>query len=279
MSDNGQRQGQRFAGRRVLVTGSSRGIGAGIAERMAAEGADVVLTARTLDQHDHLAGSLNDTAERLRTYGGRVGIVVADLTDPSDRARIVPEAAEALGGHIEILVNNAAASIQKPLDGMSVKRRNIMFEVNVNAPLDLALAAVPGMRAAGEGWIVNLSSASANLWPGPPAPFEQSAINIGAYGASKAALNRITNALAMEVYGTGIRVNTVEPRAAVLSEGAAAIVGDILRPDQIEPMEAMVEGTLYLCDCPPDVTGQITVSLDNIERFGLTVHGLDAHPL
>jgi citronellol/citronellal dehydrogenase len=270
--------GDRFKGRRVLVTGSSRGIGAGIAERMAAEGADVVITARTLDKHDHLAGSLTETAEKLRGYGGKVGIVVADLTDEADRARVVPEAAEALGGHIEILVNNAAASIQKPLKGFTVKRRNIMFEANVNAPLDLALAAVPAMEEAGEGWIVNLSSGSAKLWPGPPTPFEETAINISAYGASKAALNRITNGLAMELYGTGIRVNTVEPRAAVLSEGAAQLVGDRLRPDQIEPLEAMVEGTLYLCDCPADVTGQITVSLDTIEQHGLTVHALDGTP-
>jgi NAD(P)-dependent dehydrogenase (short-subunit alcohol dehydrogenase family) len=270
--------GDRFKGRRVLVTGSSRGIGAGIAERMAAEGADVVLTARTLEKHEHLEGSLSETAERLEKYGTTVGIVVADLTDEADRARVVPAAAEALGGHIEILVNNAAASIQKPLRGFSVKRRNIMFEANVNAPLDLALAAAPAMEEAGEGWIVNLSSGSAKLWPGPPTPFEPTALNISAYGASKAALNRITNGLAMELYGSGIRVNTVEPRAAVLSEGAAALVGDRLRPDQIEPLEAMVEGTLYLCDCPADVTGQITVSLDNIERFGLTVHELDGTP-
>lgn len=267
--------GDRFRGRRVVVTGSSRGIGAGIAERMAAEGADVVLTARTLDKHDHLAGSLNETAETLARYGGTVGIVVADLTDEDDRARVIPEAVEQLGGPVEILVNNAAASIQKPLDGFSVKRRNIMFEANVNAPLDLALAAAPAMKEAGEGWIVNVSSGSANLWPGPPAPFEPTAVNISAYGASKAALNRITNGLALELYGTGIRVNTVEPRAAVLSEGAAELVGDRLRPDQIEPIEAMVEGTLYLCDCPVDVTGQITVSLNTIEQHGLTVHELD----
>jgi NAD(P)-dependent dehydrogenase (short-subunit alcohol dehydrogenase family) len=265
----------RFAGRRTVVTGSSRGIGAAIAERLAAEGADVVLTARTLDQHEHLEGSLNATRERLARYGTNVAVVVADLTDPVDRQRVIPEAEAALGGPVEILVNNAAASIQAPLTGFSVKRRNIMFEVNVNAPLDLALAAAPAMVAAGEGWIVNLSSGSANLWAGPPTPFEPTALNIAAYGASKAALNRITNGLAMELYGTGVRVNTVEPRAAVLSEGAAALVGDRLRPDQIESMEAMVEGTLVLCDCGPDVTGRITVSLDNIDEFGVEVRNLD----
>lgn len=271
--------GDRFRGRRALVTGSSRGIGAALAERLAAEGADVVLTARTLDAHDHLAGSLTETAERLATHGTKVGIVVADLTDEADRARIIDEAAEALGGHIEILINNAAASIQAPLIGFSVKRRNIMFEANVNAPLDLALAALPAMIAAGEGWIVNLSSGSAKHWDGPPFDVGPSGPRIAAYGASKAALNRITNGLAAEVYGTGVRINTVEPRAAVLSEGAAALVGATLRPDQIESMEEMVEGTLVLCDCAPEVTGRITVSLDNIAEWGLTVRGLDGRPL
>ncbi|NCY15963.1 MAG: SDR family oxidoreductase [Actinobacteria bacterium] len=261
--------GDRFRGRRVLVTGSSRGIGAGIAERMAAEGADVVLTARTLEAHDHLAGSLNETAARLRTYGTNVGIVVADLTDEADRARIVPEAAEALGGHIEILINNAAASIQAPLIGFPVKRRNI----------NLALAALPAMVAAGEGWIVNLSSGAAKQWDGPPFDVGPQGPRTAAYGASKAALNRITNGLAAEVYGTGVRVNTVEPRAAVLSEGAAALVGATLRPDQIESMEEMVEGTLVLCDCAPEVTGRITVSLDNIAEWGVTVRGLDGQLL
>ena len=271
--------GDRFRGRRALITGSSRGIGAGIAERLAAEGADVVLTARTLEAHDHLAGSLTETAERLSKYGTNVAIVVADLTDEADRDRIVPEAAEALGGHVEILVNNAAASIQAPLIGFPVKRRNIMFEVNVNAPLDLSLAALPAMIAAGEGWIVNLSSGSARLWDGPPFDVGPQGPRIAAYGASKAALNRITTGLAAEVHGTGVRINTVEPRAAVLSEGAAALVGATLRPDQIESMEAMVEGTLVLCDCAPDITGRITVSLDNIDEWGLSVHDLDGQPL
>jgi NAD(P)-dependent dehydrogenase (short-subunit alcohol dehydrogenase family) len=95
------------------------------------------------------------------------------------------------------------------------------------------------------------------------------------YGASKAALNRLTDGLAVELFGTGIRVNTVEPRAAVLSEGADKLVGGTLRPDQIETMEQMVEGLLVLCDCPPEVTGRIAVSLDLLDEFGVEVRNLD----
>jgi citronellol/citronellal dehydrogenase len=265
----------RFASRRALVTGASRGIGAAIAQRLAAEGADVAIVARTLDQHDHLAGSLIETRERIDRYGTTIAMITADLTDELDRSRIVPEAVAALGGPIEILVNNAAAAMYAPVESFPLKRRRIIFEANVHAPLDLAQGVIPAMRTAGEGWIVNLSSASSRLTEGPPFAVGPQGSTISVYGASKAALNRITNGLGVELHGTGIRVNTVEPRAAVLSEGAAELVGATLRPDQIESMEEMVEAVVALCDCPAEVTGQTTVSLDLIAAWDLTVHGLD----
>jgi len=266
---------QRFARRRALVTGASRGIGAATAERLAAEGADVVVTARTLDEHDHLPGSLNETERRLARYGSNVAVVVADLSHEADRARIVPAAEAALGGAIEILVNNAAAAIYRPLTDFPLRRRQVLFEVNVHAPLDLAQAVIPAMRSAGEGWIVNVSSGAARLWTGPPFELGPQGTTLTTYGASKAALNRVTNGLAAELYGTGIRINTIEPRAAVLSEGATELVGSTLRPDQIEKMEEMVEAVVALCDCPPECTGRNAVSLDLIRELGLLVHCLD----
>ena len=257
-------------GKRVLVTGASRGIGAATAQRCAAEGADVAIVARTVARHDHLAGSLDETADRLRAYGGKVAVVVADLTDGDDRARIVPEAVDALGGPIDVLVNNAAAAMYGPLADFPLKRRRIMFEVNVHAPLDLAQAVLPSMLERGEGWIVNVSSATAR-------PVGSSILTV--YGSSKAALNRTTLGLATEVAGTGVRVNTVEPRAAVMSEGADALVGDQVTADRIEPMEAMVEAVFTLTCCPPDLTGRTLVSLDLIDELDLTVQALDGTPL
>ena len=269
----------RLQGRRALVTGASRGIGAAIAERLAAEGADVAIVARTLDEGSaKLDGSLQRTAERLRPYGARVVTIVADLASDHARSRIVPEAEVALGGPIEVLVNNAAAAMYMPLAEFPLKRRRIIFEINVHAPLDLAAAVIPGMKTAGEGWIVNVSSATAHHWAGPPFLLGSQGSTISLYGASKAALNRITNGLAAELHGTGIRVNSVEPRAAVLSEGAAALVGKTLRPDQIESMEEMVEGVLTLCDCPVDMTGRICVSLDLISELNLEVRALSGGP-
>ena len=270
---------QRFIGRSAIVTGASRGIGAAIAERLAAEGASVVITARTLDHHDHLDGSLNETLERCRRYGGVVEAVVADLGDPNDRARIVPEALALLGGRVDILVNNAAAAIYQSMLDYPAKRRSITFEVNVFAPLDLSQAVIPGMIERGDGWIVNVSSGTARAAAGPPFKTDGVASKVGMYGTSKAALNRMTNALALELHGTGVRINAVAPRAAVASEGAVALLGGGLDESMFESMEAMVEGTIALCDCGPDLTGSANVSLDLIESLGLVVLGLDGLPL
>jgi NAD(P)-dependent dehydrogenase (short-subunit alcohol dehydrogenase family) len=270
---------QRFVGRRAIVTGASRGIGAAIAERLAAEGADLVITARTLDQHDHLEGSLTRTLERCRRYGGVAEAVVADLGKPDDRQRIVPESLAILGGTVDILVNNAAAAMYHSMLDYPAKRRTITFEVNVNAPIDLTQAVIPGMIDRGEGWIVNVSSGTARPAVGPPFKTSGVAAQVGMYGTSKAALNRLTNAFAVELHGTGVRINAVEPRAAVASEGAMALLGDGLDESLFESMEAMVEGAVALCACGPDQTGQAHVSLDLIEAMGLQVMGLDGQSI
>lgn len=267
----------RLAGRRALVTGASRGIGAATAQRLAAEGADVAITARTAERHPTLPGSLRETADRLQPFGGRVVVLVADLTDAEERSTIVPRAAEGLGGPVDILVNNAAAAIYQPLVEFPLARRRLVFEVNVHAPMDLAQAVLPAMLAQGEGWIVNVSSATARPWP-PPFELGSLGATTGVYGSSKAALNRLSNALAAEVAGTGVRVNTIEPRAAVMSEGAEVLLGGPLRPDQVESMEEMVEAVLALCDGPPERTGRAYVSLDLLAQLGVGAHGLDGTP-
>lgn len=269
----------RFSSRKALVTGASRGIGAAIAERLAADGADVALVARTATKHDHLPGSLAETQARLTRYGTTVATVVADLVDEDQRGTIVPAAIEALGGPIDILVNNAAAAIYQPVVGYPAKRRRITFEANVFAPLDLAEAVLPGMLAAGHGWIVNISSASASIKPGPPFDLMAPGTATGIYASSKAALNRWTNALGAEMYGQGVRVNAIGPRAAVLSEGAKALVGETVNSDQVESMEEMVEAVVALCDCPAYITGKVFASLDLIAHWKLAVRGLDGAAL
>src|SRR5262245_1758214 len=121
--------GGQLSGKVAIVTGASRGIGAAIARRFAAEGAKVALVARSLEPGSggHLAGSLRETVAAIEADGGTALPIVADLSDPkSDRAAIIAEAAGALGP-IDVLVNNAAACFYLSIDETSERRLRVAY--------------------------------------------------------------------------------------------------------------------------------------------------------
>jgi citronellol/citronellal dehydrogenase len=263
-------------GRVALVTGASRGIGAAIALRLAEEGAAVGVTARTLDSHATLPGTLRDVVAAVEAIGGKAVAIPADLADADDRARIVPEVESSLGP-VDILVNNAAAAFYAPTAELPLRRRRVLFELNVHAPVDLAQRVVPGMRARGRGWIVNISSATSRRPKGPP--FD-AGIKLGAtstlYGATKAALERITTGLAAELYDDGIAVNSLAPVAAVRTPGAEVHLGPLLdeRPDIVEPVELLADAAVVLSTCDPaTMTGRIVYSRPFLTDLGRIAEG------
>ncbi len=270
--------GLPFDGLRAVVTGSSYGIGAATAERLAAGGAHVVICGRTAtpaDRTTYQPVSLEETTARLERYGTTVASIRADMADETERSRLIPFAVEALGGPVDILVNNAAAGIYKANSSYPAKHRALMFEVNFHAPFDLMQQVIPSMRDRGAGWIVNVSSGVARYAHGsslapPPAdrPASPFGTHQGVYGATKAALNRITVAFAAELWGTGIRVNSVEPSGLVLSEGAVARGVEGIPASAIQPMDEMVDSVAYLCRCPAERTGGVHSSRALLEETG-----------
>ncbi len=262
----------------MLVTGASRGIGAAIAQRCAAEGARVALVARTLEPGSggHLAGSLQETAQRIRDDGGVAHGIVADLADPAtDKAAIVAEAAEMLGP-VDVLVNNAAACYYLPIGKVSERRLRVAYEVNVIAPYLLVQAAVQSMRARtpARGWVLNITSGMADLPDDPINGATAMEATGSLYGGSKAALNRMTLSFARELHGSGIAVNALAPERAVRTEGATAMME--LPDEWVEPMETMVEAALALVTCDPATeTGRIAKSLSYLRDIGREVRTLD----
>src|SRR4051812_7008744 len=273
----------QFVGKNAVITGASRGIGAATAQRLAAGGANVALVARPPDKsYTKAEGTLAGTAEAIARFGTTIAAVECDLFEAADRAKVIPEAMEKLGGTIDILVNNAAANGPHSLLDYTLERRHALYEINVNAPIDLIQGAVPGMIEKGEGWIVNISSGTARIGISPPPKMQGLGRVLSLYGSSKAALNRITYGLAMELYGTGIRVNSTEPRGAVMSEGAAARGMEGIPEEAFESMEAMVESIIALCECDADMTGRIVNSiqlLDELQRPVMELDGSGVFPL
>ena len=265
-------------GKTAIVTGASRGIGAAVAERFAAEGARVALVARTRDAHAELGGSLLETMATCQSHGAQVAMIQADLADGASRGTVVDEAVRLLGGPVDILVNNAAASVYAPVANYALESRRAMFEVNFQAPVDLIQATLPQMLERGSGWVVNVSSSTADYDRGTdgqaPGPGGLSS-TLAVYAASKAALNRLSYALAQELRGTGVRMNCVLPRSAVLTEGMAALLGPNPDPKYLEPLETMAEAILLLARCPEDVTAGTFRSLALLEATGTKVMSLD----
>jgi NAD(P)-dependent dehydrogenase (short-subunit alcohol dehydrogenase family) len=207
-------------------------------------------------------------------------MIQADLVNPEDRARIVPQAVERFG-RLDILVNNAAWSRFTPIWEVSPKQVHLALQMNVVAPLELSQQALPHMRQGGTGWILNITSATADL--PPAAPYDRSdrlvQFNVEGhptlYGTSKAALDRLTAGWAVELAGSGIAVNALAPVGAVASEGALAVGGWDER-DHLEPVEAMAEAALQLCSRPADeLSGKVVRSLPLLKSLGVAVRTLD----
>lgn len=264
-----------LTGRVAIVTGASRGIGAAIARRFAAEGARVAIVARSLEPGSggHLAGSLAEVAEGIAADGGVALPVVADLSDPAcDRGGLVARVAAELGP-VDVLVNNAAACFYLSVDETSERRLRVAYEVNVITPYLLVKAALPAMRERGAGWIVNIGSTIAD--PAPPGSRRTGPLaRSSTYAPSKAALNRLTESLAAEFAGSGVAVNLVAPEMAVATEGATAMME--LPPEWVEPVEAMAEAALALATCDPALeNGLVVKSLPYLRERGHAVQSLD----
>lgn len=182
-----------LSGKRALVTGGSRGIGAAIALVLAENGADVAFTyQRSAESAEQVIGSI----ERA----GRRGIAIqADSADPAAIARSVDEAVAALGG-LDILVNSAAIGHSGTTADLDIDAYQAMMDVNVRAPLLFAKAVIPLLADGGR--IVTIGSASGERVPFP---------GITPYAMSKAALAAFTRGLSREVGPQGITVNLVQP--------------------------------------------------------------------
>jgi citronellol/citronellal dehydrogenase len=254
----------------AIVTGASRGIGQALAVRLAAEGARVLAVGRSLDGGGPFAGSLRETAALAAAAGGEVLPVAAQIAT-SDGRDVVQVAAA--GSEVTILVNNAAAprAFDLRFAEMDEATFRLAVDVNVWAAWDLAARFVPGMRRAGRGWILNISSAQA----APRQP--NSASRTGGaclYGGTKAMLDRITTGAAQDLRADGIAVNALAPEAAVATEHASSVG---LPPNRIEPAETFVEAALALVS--GSLTGRIAYSLSLVKELQLPVRTLDGRAL
>ena len=260
----------KLDGRVAIVTGASRGIGSEIARFFATEGASVICAARTLHEGDHpLEGSLEKTVGDVRQSGGEATPVAVNISLPEDCEKLLQETRE-IYGPVDVLVNNAALTYYVPVKDFPLNRWMRSWAVNFHAPFLLSKLALEDMVPRGSGSIVNISSAAAvgpGRGPYPDAPQDSAGT---CYGAEKAALERFTQGLAMEVYQYGVSVTCVAPSLIVPTPGTVFhnLVSGMDDPRGESP-ELMARAALLLVTEPLDrVTGRVTYSQQILKEFG-----------
>ncbi len=207
-----------LSGKTAVVTGASSGIGRAIAEKLGAAGAQVYLAGRT-------AAAMDASKARIEAAGGKATPVVTEMRDVAQVQALVERAA-ADTGRLDIMVNNAGVSHPEPIVEGDPEHWREMFETNVIALLTGCQAAVKAMRKSGaQGHIVNISSIAAHR------------PDSGVYGATKHAVNCISNTLRVELEGDSIRVVTIMPGAIATNFGRnfdPAVIANIVRASGVE---------------------------------------------
>lgn len=176
-------------GKTIFITGASRGIGLCMAKRFAADGANIVIAAKTVEPHKFLPGTIGETAKEVEQAGGNALAIALDVRDEDAVTNSVKQAAEYFGG-IDILIHNAGAYWLKPTAEFSVKRHDLMFAINERAYFLLAQAAYPYLKQSDNPHILGLA---------PPLDLNPIwFVNSSAYTVSKFAISLYTLGWAQE---------------------------------------------------------------------------------
>lgn len=207
-------------GKRIFITGGSRGIGLAIALRAAKDGASIAIAAKTAEPNPKLPGTIYTAAEEITSAGGRALAIQCDLRDENQIAAAVGQAATEFGG-IDILINNASAINLTRTEDTPAKRFDLMFDVNVRGTFLTSQAAIPHLRESAEAGrnphILNLS---------PPLSMKSKWFkNHVAYTMAKYGMSMCVLGMAEEFKRDGIAVNALWPRTAIDTAALQMIPG------------------------------------------------------
>ena len=209
-----------LAGKRIFITGGSRGIGLAIALRAAADGASIAIAAKTSDPNPKLPGTIHTAAAEIEAAGGKALAIQCDLRDELQIEAAVSQAAEAFGG-IDILINNASAINLTRTDATPAKRFDLMFDVNVRGTFLTSQAALPHLRKSGaEGRNPHILNLSPPLSMKPIWFKNHVAYTMAKYGMSMCVLG-----MAEEFKHDGIAVNALWPRTVIDTAALQMIPG------------------------------------------------------
>jgi citronellol/citronellal dehydrogenase len=251
-----------LSGRTILMSGGSRGIGLAIAVRAARDGARVALIAKTAEPHPRLPGTIYTAAEEIEAAGGEALPIVGDIRDAEAVELAVRRTAERFGG-IDIVVNNASAINLAPMRDLSVKRFDLMQQINSRGTFVVTRAALPHLRESSHPHVLTLS---------PPLSADPRWLaGHSAYTLSKMGMTMITLGLAADEADAGIGANCLWPRTII----ATAAVQNLLGGDEAMRRARMPEimgdaAHAVLVRDPRSTTGNAFIDDEVLAEAGIT---------
>ena len=243
-------------GKVAIVTGASRGIGEYIAIALAKHGAKVVVAARTEEVQDpRLPGTIQSVAQSITDAGGDAIALRTDMRDPESITACVDETVKHFGS-LDIIVNNAAVLVPGDIESVKERHIDLMWQIDLRGPVLLCKAAVPHLRAAGGGDLINVSSAAA-FFPGP-GPYTDPQTGGLFYGMVKAGLERFTQGLAMDLQKDKIACNVLSLKYQIKTPGNIFAGNDPQNPNlNFDDAEWMGRAASWIAMQGPEYTGHI----------------------
>ncbi|MDR1999071.1 MAG: SDR family NAD(P)-dependent oxidoreductase [Frankiaceae bacterium] len=259
-----------LAGKVALVAGASRGIGADIARYLGKAGAGVAVAARTEVQSDpRLPGTIHSVAKDIADAGGSAFPVLMNLRDPDSIAAAVAAAVEHFG-RLDFLINNAAIFVPGSLETVQARHIELSWQINLRGPILAMKEAVPHLRAAGGGHIINISSRGSTFpGPGPYAAAPRGGDIF--YGAEKSMIEHFSQRQAMALQADGIAVNTLSPQGVIHTPGNLFAGNDKENPNlDFDSADFMGKAAVWMCQQPPaQFTGNIVYDEELCAEKGL----------
>ena len=254
---------QAFSNRTVLITGASRGIGRAIALRLARDGANVVIAAKSDQPHPKLPGTIHETAAAVEEAGGRALALRLDVRDEAAVAGVIAAAAERFGG-LDAVINNAGAISLTSVEATDPKRFDLMQSVNARAVFVCARAALPFLKKSSHAHVLSLC---------PPLNFAGDWLKRYApYTLSKFGMTMLSLGMAEEFRTAGVAVNCLWPRTLVATSAIEfAVPGGAALFARSRTPEIMADAAAEILRTPPtDLTGQCLLDEDFLRTRGVT---------
>lgn len=251
-----------FENKTILISGATRGIGKAIALRLAKEGANIVIAAKSVEENSKLGGTIFSAAKEIEDAGGKALAVQCDIRFEEQIQNVVTKAIEKFGG-IDIVINNASAISLTPTEQTEPKRFDLMYDINVRGTFLVTKTCIPYLKRSSNAHILTLS---------PPLNMDSKWFEKHvAYTISKYSMSMMTMGWAAEFKKDGIAANSLWPRTTIDTAAVRNLLGGAMLANMSRITDILADAAFYILQKPStECTGNLFIDEQVLANEGIT---------